>query len=63
MFAFLYVWKNYQYHVSQSRHSGIDKYFSLNISMMLSMLSLVTTYFSPTLIFYVLFTTILQISI
>jgi cellulose synthase/poly-beta-1,6-N-acetylglucosamine synthase-like glycosyltransferase len=63
MFAFLYVWKNFQYHVSQSRHSGIDKYFRLNIAMLLSMLSLITTYFSPTLIFYILFTTILQISI
>lgn len=63
MFAFLYVWKNYQYHASQSKHSGLDKYFRLNIAMLLSMLSLITTYFSPTLIFYILFTTILQISI
>jgi chitin synthase len=63
MFAFLYVWKNYQYHVSQSKHSGLDKYVRLNIAMMLSMLSLITTYFSPTLIFYILFTCILQIGI
>lgn len=63
MFAFLYVWNNYQYHASQSNHNGFDKYVRLNLAMILSMLSLITTYFSPTLIFYILFTTILQISI
>jgi cellulose synthase/poly-beta-1,6-N-acetylglucosamine synthase-like glycosyltransferase len=63
MFAFLYVWKNFQHHASQSKHSGYDKYFALNIAMVLSMISLVTTYFSPTLFFYVLFTTILQINV
>jgi cellulose synthase/poly-beta-1,6-N-acetylglucosamine synthase-like glycosyltransferase len=63
MFAFLYVWKNFQYHASQSKHSGFDKYVRLNLAMFLSMMSLITTYFAPTLFFYVLFTTILQISV
>lgn len=63
MFAFLYVWKSYHYHASQSKHSGVDKYVRLNLAMLTSMLSLITTYFSPAIIFYILFTTILQISI
>jgi chitin synthase len=63
MFAFLYVWKNYQYHASLSHHSGLDKYLWLNLAMLTSMLSLIITYFSPSIIFYVIFTTILQISI
>ena len=62
LFAFLYVWKNYYFNVMESRHGAWDKYINLNLSMVLSLLSFATSYLTPSLYFYVLFTTIHQIN-
>ena len=61
LFAFLYVLKNYYFNAMESKHSFADKYFKLNLSMLLSLLSFATSYATPSLYFFVLFTTIYQI--
>jgi chitin synthase len=63
MFAFEHVQANYQYNVSLSSHNFWDKYVKLNLAMLIAQVSMVTTYISPSIIFYILFTTILQIDI
>jgi len=61
LFAFLYVWKNYYFNAMESRHSFLDKYVRLNLSMILALLSFATSYLTPSIYFYVLFATIYQI--
>jgi len=61
LFAFLYVWKNYYFNSMESKHSFVDKYIKLNLSMILALLSFVTSYLTPSMYFYILFATIYQI--
>ena len=61
LFAFLYVLKNYYFNSMESKHSFSDKYFKLNLSMLLSLLSFATSYATPAIYFYILFATIYQI--
>lgn len=62
MFAFLYVYKNYYFNAQESAHGFIDKYIFLNLSMIISLLSFLTSYITPSIYFYVLYSTINQIS-
>ena len=62
LFAFLYVFKNYYFNAMESYHGFWDKYINLNLSMVLALLSFVTSYLTPSLYFYVLFSTSYQIS-
>ena len=62
LFAFLYVLKNYYFNAMESKHSFTDKYFKLNISMLLALLSFATSYATPAIYFFILFTTIYQIA-
>ena len=62
LFAFLYVFKNYYFNAIESKHGVIDRYFKLNLSMILSLLSFATSYFTPSLYFYVIYATFAQIS-
>jgi chitin synthase len=62
LFAFLYVFKNYSYNASESTHGAFDRYVTLNLSMILAMLSFATSYFIPSLYFYVLYATVSQIN-
>ena len=61
LFAFLYVYKNYYYNVMDSNHNFFRKYCTLNISMIVALLSLVNTYITPALYFFVLYATIYQL--
>jgi cellulose synthase/poly-beta-1,6-N-acetylglucosamine synthase-like glycosyltransferase len=63
LFAFFYVFKNYYFNAIESSHGVIDRYFSLNLSMILSLLSFATSYFTPSLYFYVIYATVAQISV
>jgi hypothetical protein len=63
LYAFLYVWKNFHFNASESSHGPIDKYLKLNFSMTIAMLSLVNAYMSPSITFYIMYTTIVQINI
>ena len=63
LFAFLYVFKNYYFNASESAHNCFDRYFKLNLSMILALLSFATSYFTPSIYFYVLYATIYQIDI
>jgi chitin synthase len=62
LFAFLYVFRNYYFNAMESRHSFMDKYVKLNMSMVLALLSFCTSYLTPSIYFYVLFATIYQIA-
>ena len=62
MYAFMYVLKNFHYNAYESNHSGFDIEFKLNLSMLMAVLSLFNTLISPSVQFYVIFSTILQIS-
>lgn len=62
LFAFLYVFRNYYFNAMESRHSFMDKYVKLNLSMVLALLSFCTSYLTPSIYFYVLFATIYQIA-
>jgi len=62
LFAFLYVFRNYYFNSMESTHSFMDKYFKLNLSMLLSLLSFATSYATPSMYFYILFATIYQIA-
>jgi len=62
MFAFLYVFKNYYFNAIESSHGVFDRYILLNLSMILSLLATITSYFTPSLYFYVIYATIAQIS-
>ncbi len=61
LFAFLYVWRNYYFNVLESDHNCIRSYITINISMLFAGLSFVNSYFTPSLYFFVLYITILQI--
>lgn len=61
LFAFLYVWRNYYFNVLESDHNCIRSYITINLSMILAGLSFVNSYFTPSLYFFVLYITILQI--
>jgi len=63
LFAFLYVYKNYYFHAMESKHNFFDKYVKLNLSMFLALLSLLSSYITPSIYFYVLLQTITQIDI
>jgi len=63
LFAFLYVWDNYHFNSLDSKHGPFDKYIKLNLAMVMAMLSLVTSYISPALTFYILLCTIEQIDL
>jgi chitin synthase len=62
LFAFLYVLKNYYFNAMESKHSFVDKYIKLNLSMLIALLSFATSYATPAIYFYVLFATIYQIN-
>ena len=61
LFAFLYVFKNYYFNVVESRHNFIRKFFFLNISMLLALLSMLNSYITPSIYFFVLYSTIYQL--
>lgn len=61
MFAFMYVFKNYYFNVMDSRHNFYRKYISLNLSMLLALLSTFNSYITPSVYFFVLYTTIYQL--
>lgn len=63
MFAFMYVFKNYYFNVMDSRHNFYRKYISLNLSMFLALLSTFNSYITPSVYFFVLYTTIYQLGI
>ena len=61
LFAFHYVFKNYYFNVVDSKHNFYRKYISLNISMFLALLSMLNSYITPALYFFVLYSTIFQL--
>jgi chitin synthase len=63
LFAFLYVFKNYYFNSGESNHSAFDRYVKLNLSMILALLSFATSYLTPAIYFYVLYSTIIQIDV
>ena len=44
LFAFMYVYKNYYYNVMDSDHNFCRKYCTLNLSMIIALLSALNTY-------------------
>ena len=63
LFAFLYVFKNYYFNAGESNHSAWDRYVKLNLSMFIALLSFATSYFIPSLYFYVLYAIVVQIEV
>ena len=63
LFAFLYVFKNYYFNSGESNHSAWDRYVKLNLSMVLALLSFLTSYLTPCIFFYILYSTIIQIDV
>lgn len=61
LFAFLYVFKNYYFHVMESSHYCFYKYITLNISMFLALFSTITAYITPSIYFFITYSTIKQI--
>lgn len=61
LFAFLYVYKNYYYNVMDSHHNFCRKYCSLNLSMIIALLSMMNAYINPALYFFILYSTIYQL--
>ena len=61
LFAFLYVFRNYYYNVMDSSHNFFRKYITLNISMFMALLSFLNTYLTPSLYFFILYSTVLQL--
>lgn len=61
LFAFLYVFRNYYYNVMDSSHNFYRKYITLNISMFVALLSFLNTYLTPSLYFFILYSTVLQL--
>jgi cellulose synthase/poly-beta-1,6-N-acetylglucosamine synthase-like glycosyltransferase len=61
LFAFLYVYKNYYYNVMDSNHNFCRKYCTLNLSMIIALLSMLNAYITPALYFFVLYSTIYQL--
>ena len=62
LFAFLYVFKNYYFNVMDSQHNFFRKYITLNISMFIALFSTITSYITPSIFFFVLYSTIIQIN-
>lgn len=62
LFAFLYVFRNYEFNVQESKHGPFDKYILLNLSMILAALSFLTSYITPSIYFYIIYVTINQMS-
>lgn len=60
LFAFLYVYKNYYFNVMDSKHNFCRKYCTLNLSMVIALLSLFNTYITPALYFFIFYCTIYQ---
>ena len=56
------MFKNYYFNAMESYHGFWDKYINLNLSMVLALLSFVTSYLTPSIYFYILFSTIYQIN-
>lgn len=61
LFAFMYVFKNYYFNAQDSRHSWFDKYICLNLSMLIALISTFNSYITPSLFFFVLYSTIYQL--
>ena len=55
LFAFLYVFRNYYFNVMDSTHNFFRRYITLNISMWIALLSLVNSYFTPAIYFFILY--------
>jgi hypothetical protein len=54
------VFKNYYYNVMDSKHNFCRKFCTLNMSMFIALLSLLNTYITPALYFFILYVTIYQ---
>ncbi len=61
MFAFFYAYKNYYYNVMDSRHNFCRRYVTLNISMLIALISTFNAYITPAIFFFVLYSTIYQL--
>ena len=61
LFAFMYVFKNYYFNVMDSKHNFFRSYITLNISMLLALLSTLNSYITPSIYFFVLYATIYQL--
>lgn len=61
MFAFLYVMRNSFYNVMESKHNFFRRYITLNLSMLIALLSFVNSYFIPSIYMFILYTTIMNI--
>ena len=61
LFAFMYVFKNYYFNVMDSKHNFLRTYITLNISMLLALLSTLNSYITPSIYFFVLYATIYQL--
>lgn len=55
-FAFDYVFKSYNFDVRDSSHSALDRNVMLPIVMFFSKLSIINTYFGPSIFLFALFT-------
>lgn len=63
LFAFMYVFRNYYFNVMDSKHNFFRKYITLNLSMIIALISTLNAYISPSLYFFVLYATIFQLPI
>jgi hypothetical protein len=61
LFAFLYVYKNYYYNVMDSNHNFYRKYCTLNLSMIIALLSTLNAYITPAIYFFIIYATISQL--
>lgn len=61
LFAFMYVFKNYYFNVMDSKHNFFRTYITLNISMLLALISTINSYITPSIYFFVLYATIYQL--
>lgn len=57
----MYVFKNYYFNVMDSKHNFFRTYITLNISMLLALLSTLNSYITPSIYFFVLYATIFQL--
>lgn len=57
----MYAYKNYYYNVMDSRHNFCRKFVTLNISMIIALLSTFNAYITPAIYFFVLYATIYQL--
>ena len=61
LFAFLYVFKNYYFSVMESNHNFVRKYITILISMVMALLSTLNAYITPSVYFFILYSTIYQL--